>query len=148
MILNNNQAIKIATMMLQAATYQTAWIELHPIMAPREGREGTYQSIAKALALLTDADEQAMLKQLEQSNGNNVMVVSMSEAHVEHLRKEYQNAPVYQDAKGRQYIMFNGVRTQNYDYQIIDVARYVDFTPTEKYHNIDNLVRNHGKEKD
>lgn len=139
MTLNNNQAIKIASMMLQAAAYQTAWIELHPIVTHREGREETYQDIAKALALLTGAGEKEILKQLEQSNGNNVMEISMSEEQVEHLRKEYQNAPVYQDAKGRQYIMFNGVHTQDYCYQVIDVARYVDFAPTGKYRNIDTI---------
>ena len=139
MALTNNQAIKIATMMLQAATYQTAWIELHPIVTRREGREETYHAIAKAFALLTGGDEQTMLKQLEQSNGTNVMEISMSEEQVERLRKEYQNAPIYKDGKGRQYIMFEGVRTQDCCYQTIDVARYVDFAPTGKYRNIDTL---------
>ena len=139
MTLNNNQAIKIATMMLQAATYHEAWIDLHPIVTQREGREESCEAIAKALALLTGADTKDLLKQLEESKGHNGMDVRISEEKIADLRNEYQNAPVYQDEKGRQYIMFEGVRTQDYCYQIIDVARYVSFAPTGKYRNIDML---------
>ena len=139
MTLNNNQAIKIATMMLQAATYHEAWIDLHPIVTQREGREECYEAIAKALALLTGADMKGLLEQLEGCKGHSDMDVRISEEKIANLRNEYQNAPVYQDEKGRQYIMFEGVRTQDYCYQIIDVARYVSFAPTGKYRNIDTL---------
>ena len=138
--MNNNQAIKIATMMLQAATYEAPFMTLHPIVTRKDGREETYQAIAKALSMLTGINAVYIIGQLIVSNGNNDMVFDeLPEGVATHLQAEYQNAPVYQDGKGRQYIMFNGVRTQDYCYQVIDVARYVDFAPTGKYRNIDTL---------
>ena len=139
--MNTNQAIKIATMMLQAANYQPTWVELHPIVTRKEGREETYQAIAAALSQLTGISAPYIIGQLIVSNGNSAMELSMSEEQVNRLRGEYQNAPVYQDGKGRQYIMYRGVRTQDYCYQTIDVARYVDFQPTGKYRNIENLEK-------
>ena len=139
--MTTNQAIKIATMMLQAATYQKEWIELRPIITRREGREETYAAIAKALALLTGANEQEVLEQLEWCNGHNCMELRVGEDMILRLRNEYQNAPVYQDSKGRQYIMYEGVRTQDYSYQVIDVARYIDLQPTGKYRNIEKLQK-------
>ena len=138
--MNNNQAIKIATMMLQAATYEAPFMTLHPIVTRKDGCEETYQAIAKALSMLTGINAAYIIGQLIVSNGNsNIVFDELPEGVAAHLQSEYQNAPVYQDAKGRQYIMFNGVRTQDYCYQIIDVARYVDFAPTGKYRNIDTL---------
>ena len=148
MTLDEEMAMKIATMMLQAATYHESWIDLHPIVTRREGREETNAAIAKALAELLDTDEQEMMKQLEWCNGNNSMEVRMDEEHIKRIRHEYQNAPVYQDAKGRQYIMFEGVRTQDFIYQTIDVARYVDFAPTGKYRNIDTLRKRIQRDSD
>ena len=137
--MTNNQAIKIATMMLQAAIYNNSWIEMKPIVTRREGREDTNKAIAKALSALTGADEQELMKQLDWCRGHNCMELHISEEQIARLCQEYQNAPVYQDAKGRQYIMFEGVRTQDYSYQIIDVERYVEFQPTGKYRNIETL---------
>lgn len=140
MTLNNNQSIKIATMMLQAATYDAPFMTLHPIVTNKDGREETIQAIAKALSMLTGINAPYIIGHLIVSNGNNDMVFDeLPDGVAAHLQAEYQNAPVYQDGKGRQYIMFNGVRTQDYCYQIIDVARYVDFAPTGKYRNIDTL---------
>lgn len=138
--MTNNQALKIATMMLQAANYEAPFMTLHPIVTRKDGREETYQAIAKALSMLTGINAPYIIGQLIVSNGNSDMVFDeLPEGVAAHLQAEYQNAPVYQDAKGRQYIMFNGVRTQDYCYQVIDVARYVDFAPTGKYRNIDTL---------
>ena len=138
--MTNNQALKIATMMLQAANYDAPFMTLHPIVTRKDGREETYQAIAKALSMLTGISAPYIIGQLIVSNGNSDMVFDeLPEGVAAHLQAEYQNAPVYQDAKGRQYIMFNGVRTQDYCYQVIDVARYVDFAPTGKYRNIDTL---------
>lgn len=138
--MTNNQALKIATMMLQAANYEDPFMTLHPIVTRKDGREETYQAIAKALSMLTGINAAYIIGQLIVSNGNNDMVFDeLPEGVAAHLQAEYQNAPVYQDGKGRQYIMFNGVRTQDYCYQVIDVARYVDFAPTGKYRNIDTL---------
>jgi hypothetical protein len=140
MALTNNQAIKIATMMLQAATYVAPFMTLHPIVTRKDGREETYQAIAKALSMLTGINESYITDQLIESNGNSDMLFDeLPESIVTRLQSDYQNAPVYQDGKGRQYIMFNGVRTQDYCYQVIDVARYVDFAQTGKYRNIDTL---------
>lgn len=140
MTLTNNQATKIATMMLQAATYEAPLMTLHPIVTRKDGREETYQAIAKALSMLTGINAPYIIGQLIVSNGSSDMVFDeLPEGVAAHLQTEYQNAPVYQDGKGRQYIMFNGVRTQDYCYQTIDVARYVDFAPTGKYRNIDTL---------
>lgn len=138
--MTNNQALKIATMMLQAANYEAPFMTLHPIVTRKDGREETYQAIAKALSMLTGINAPYIIGQLIVSNGNSDMVFDeLPEGVAAHLQAEYQNAPVYQDGKGRQYIMFNGVRTQDYFYQVIDVARYVDFAPTGKYRNIDTL---------
>lgn len=140
MALTNNQAIKIATMMLQAANYESPFMTLHPIVTRKDGREETYQAIAKALSMLTGVNAAYIIGQLIVSNGNSDMVFDeLPEGVAAHLQAEYQNAPVYQDGKGRQYIMFEGVRTQDYCYQTIDVARYIDFAPTGKYRNIDTL---------
>lgn len=140
MTLSNNQAIKIATMMLQAATYEVPFMTLHPIVTNKDGREENYQAIAKALSMLTGINAAYIIGKLIVSNGNNDMVFDeLQNGVAAHLQAEYQNAPVYQDSKGRQYIMFNGVRTQDYCYQTIDVARYADFAPTGKYRNIDTL---------
>lgn len=138
--MNNNQALKIATMMLQAANYEAPFMTLHPIVTRKDGREEIFQAIAKALSQLTGINAAYIIGQLIESNGKSDMTFDeLPEGVTAHLQSEYQNAPVYQDAKGRQYIMFNGVRTQDYSYQVIDVARYVDFTPTGKYRNIDTL---------
>ena len=140
MTLSNNQAIKIATMMLQAATYDAPFMTLHPIVTNKDGREENYKAIAKALSMLTSINAAYIIGKLIASNGNNDIVFDeLPDGVAAHLQAEYQNAPVYQDGKGRQYIMFNGVRTQDYCYQNIDVAHYVDFTPTGKYRNIDTL---------
>ena len=140
--MNTNQAIKIATMMLQAANYEAPFMTLHPIVTRKDGREETYQAIAKALSMLTGINAAYIIGQLIVSNGNNDMVFDeLPEGVAAHLQAEYQNAPVYQDGKGRQYIMYRGVRTQDYCYQTIDVARYVDFQPTGKYRNIENLEK-------
>jgi hypothetical protein len=140
MTLSNNQAIKIATMMLQAATYDAPFMTLHPIVTNKDGRQENIQAIAKALSMLTGINAPYIIGQLIVSNGNSDMVFDeLPDGVAAHLQAEYQNAPVYQDGKGRQYIMFNGVRTQDYCYQTIDVARYVDFAPTGKYRNIDAL---------
>jgi hypothetical protein len=138
--MTNNQALKIATMMLQAANYEAPFMTLHPIVTRKDGREETYQAIAKALSMLTGINAAYIIGQLIVSNGNSDMVFDeVPEGVAAHLQAEYQNAPVYQDGKGRQYIMFNGIRTQDYCYQVIDVARYVDFAQTGKYRNIDTL---------
>lgn len=138
--MTNNQALKIATMMLQAANYEAPFMTLHPIVTRKDGREETYQAIANALSILTGINAPYIIGQLIVSNGNSDMVFDeLPEGVAAHLQAEYQNAPVYQDGKGRLYIMFNGVRTQDYCYQVIDVARYVDFAPTGKYRNIDTL---------
>lgn len=137
--LTRQQALRISTMMLQAATFQPTWIEFNPIITRREGREENLQAIAKALAELTGFNKADLLKQLECSNGHNVMEVFCTEEQSNRLRDEWQKAPVWMDGKGRQYIMFEGVRTQDYSYQTIDVARYVFFEPTGKYRNIDKL---------
>ena len=140
--MNTNQAIKIATMMLQAANYDASFMTLHPIATRKDGREETYQAIAEALAKLTGINASYIIGQLIVSNGSNEMVFDeLPEGVAAHLKDEYQNAPVYQDGKGRQYIMYRGVRTQDYCYQTIDVARYVDFQPTGKYRNIENLEK-------
>ena len=73
--MNNNQAIKIATMMLQAATYEAPFMTLHPIVTRKEGREETYQAIAKALSMLTGINAAYIIGQLIVSNGNNDMVL-------------------------------------------------------------------------
>jgi hypothetical protein len=126
-------------MMLQAATFKPTWIEFHPITTRREGREETLLAIAKALSTLTGFNEADLLKQLEWCNGHNGMEALCTEEQSNRLRDEWQKAPIWQDGKGRQYIMFEGVRTQDYSYQTIDVARYVEFEPTGKYRNIDTL---------
>lgn len=148
MKITNEQAAKIATMMLQAATYQEAWIELHPIETRREGRDETYQAIAKALSVLTGVAEEDIYKQLEWSNGQNSMELRCAEEQIAKLRNEYQAAPVYQDAKGRQYFMFQGVRTQDFCYQKIDVVRYVDFQPTGGHRDIDKIRKRLQRESD
>lgn len=141
-MITNNQAIKLATMMLQAANYDAPFMTLHPIVTSKDGREETYQAIAKALSMLTGINESYITGQLIESNGNSDMVFDeLPEGVVTRLQAEYQHAPVYEDTKGRQYIMYNGVRTQDYCYQVIDVARYVDFEPTGKSRNIDTLQK-------
>ena len=140
MALTKNQAIKIATMMLQAATYEAPFMTLHLVVTRKDGREETYQAIAKALSMLTGINTVYIIGKLIESNGNSDMIFDeLPDGVAAHLQSEYQNAPVYQDAKGRQYIMFEGVRTQDYCYQTIDVARYIDFAPTGKYRDIDTL---------
>ena len=142
MTLNNNQATKIAIMMLQAATYDAPFMTLHPIVTNKDGREETYHVIAKALSMLTGINAAYIIGKLIASNGNNDMMFDeLPDGVAAHLQAEYQNAPVYQDGNGRQYIMFNGVRTRDYCYQTIDVARYVDFALTGKCRNIDTLHR-------
>ena len=137
--MKNELVIKIATMMLQAATYRNAWIELHPIVTHREGRNETYATIAKAFASLTGADEQEVIKQLEGCNGHNQMEIRLSGSKIAELREKWHNAPIYRDAKNRQYIMYNGVYTQSLCYQVIEVERYSQFEPTGKYYNIRSL---------
>lgn len=140
MALTNNQTIKIATMMLQAANYESHFMTLHPIVTRKDGREETYQAISKALSMLTGINESYIIGQLIESNGNSDMMFDeLPEGVVARLQAEYQHAPVYEDEKGRQYIMFEGVRTQDYCYQTIDVSRYADFAPTGKCRNIDTL---------
>ena len=139
--LNKKQAIKIATMMLQAATFHEAWIDIHPIEIQREGRVNNIDAIAKVIAKMTGGDLVSILTQLKECKGHNAIELRLTEKNIVHLRNKYQTAPVYQDGKGQQYIMFDGVYTQDYCYQVIDVARYVSLTPTGKYRNIDTLRR-------
>ena len=142
MTITNEQATKIALMMLQAANYDLPFMTLHPIVTRKDGREETYQAIADALSKLTGISAAYIIGQLIVSNGNNDMVFDeLPEGVAAHLQAEYQNAPIYQDGKGRQYVMYRGVRTQDYCYQMIDVTRYVDFQPTGKHRNIEKLEK-------
>ena len=139
--MTNNQAIKIAVMMLEAASYYNTWVNFHPIVTRRDERNETYAAIAKALALLTGGDEEKFIESLEFCNGHNSFDIDFPQEKIEQLRGKYQNAPIYRDAKGRTYVMYEGVHTQDYCYQNIDVARYIDFTPTGKHRNIANLEK-------
>lgn len=142
--MTRNQAIKVATMMLQAADYDnSSCFIIHPIITRKDGRTETYELISNALSFITGIPEENIYNKLVASNGNNDMIFDindgLTEYNIKQLQSNWQNAPVYKDAKGRQYIMFNGVRTQDYCYQIIDVERYVDFMATGKHRNVDTL---------
>lgn len=148
MNLTKEQAAKIATMMLQAATYNDAFLTLHPIDTQRDGREDVLLAIAEALHNLTGINRSMLYDNLINSNSTNDMVFTLTSESIDAMKAEYQTAPVYQDAKGRQYFMFDGVRTQDFCYQKIDVSRYVDFQPTGSHRNIDNIRKRLQRESD
>lgn len=133
------QSQQLARMMLQAATYHKTWIVLYPIVTRREGRSEIYSSIAKALSQLLELSEEMLIAKLEWSNAHNDIHLQLPEAMIERLRLEWHSAPIYIDEKKRRYVMWNGVYTQDLCYQVIDVDRYVNFTFTGKYQNIDSL---------
>jgi hypothetical protein len=142
MTLTYEQAIKIARMMLHAATFDGAFLVLHPIVTQRDGREDVLTMIAQALEELSGAGADVLYGHLRFSNGHNQMEVNgLGSERVAELQKEWQTAPVYKDAKGRSYVMYEGVYTQDYCYQTIDVARYVDFEPTGHSRNIFKLQK-------
>lgn len=140
MNITHEQATKIAQMMLHAATYEGPFLVLHPIVTPRDGREDILTSIAQALEELIGIGADVLHGLLRFSNGNNDMEIDgLGEERVGELQKQWQTAPIYKDAKDRQYVMYEGVYTQDYCYQKIDVRRYAGFEATGSHRNIFKL---------
>ena len=140
MNITNEQASKIAQMMMQAATYDGSFLVLHPIVTPRDGRENILTSIAQALEEFIGIGADVLSGHLRFSNGNYDMEINgLGAERVGELQKQWQTAPIYKDAKGHQYVMYEGVYTQDYCYQMIEIRRYIDFEATDKQRNIFKL---------
>jgi hypothetical protein len=130
MKLTAEQATKIATMMLNAAKYEKAWIDVAPVEMPRDGREEMISDIADALVNISHGyiKKEDAVKQLSRTSGNNRMeFYNLSHEQIEALSKEFCTAPVYTNKKGKQFTFYHGVWSQGYSYFHINVGLFVEY---------------------
>ena len=131
MKLTTEQATKIATMLLNAANYKEAWIDLTPVEMPRDGREEMISDIADALVNISHGyiKKEDAVEQLSWTNGHNGMeFYNLSHEQIEALSKEFCTAPVYANKKGKQFTFFYGVWSQSYKCFNINVGSFVGYT--------------------
>ena len=131
MKLKAEQATKIATMMLNAAKYEGAWIDMTPVEMPRDGREKMISDIADALVTISHGyiKKEDAAEQLSWTNGHNGMeFYNLSAEQIDELKKEFCTAPVYANKKGKQFTFFYGVWSQSYKCFNINVGSFVGYT--------------------
>lgn len=131
MKLTAEQATKIATMLLNAANYKEAWIDMTPVEMPRDGREEMISDIADALVAISHGyiKKEDAVEQLLWTNGHNGMeFYNLSHEQIEALSKEFCTAPVYANKNGKQFTFFHGVWSLSYKCFNINVGSFVGYT--------------------
>ena len=124
------QANKVAKMMLEAANYENAWLEIHPVIIAKDGREETINLLAESLNELSNGliSKEDAIDQLLWTRGHNVMEFhDICEEHVKKLRTTFGYGATYTNNKRQQFKFQNGVYEQSGKYRIIDVHIFVDF---------------------
>ena len=131
MKLTAEQSKKIAIMMLNAADYNEAWVEMTPVEMPREGREEMINGISSALEEISHGyiKKEDSIEQLSWTNGHNGMEFNkLSESEIEELKKEFCTAPIYANKKGKQFTFYYGVYSQSFKCCNINVGSFVGYT--------------------
>lgn len=117
-------------MMLEAANYENAWLEIHPVIIAKDGREETINLLAESLNELSNGliSKEDAIDQLSWTRGHNLMEFhNICEDHVKKLRATFGNGATYTNNKRQQIKFQNGVYEQSGKYRIIDVHLFVDF---------------------
>lgn len=150
-VLTEEQALKIATMMLYAADYRGSSLYLPALHIGSNVEENT-QMIASALtAIFKEIGLKKGSEQVEVNAGWGCvhgLSLFIGEDAVNHVRKVYGTAPIYTDRKGQQLTLYRGVyaggteRTINTVY--VDAYKRTEWNAsTEK---MDAMIRRHEQE--